>query len=299
MEEDLRWLKLDFPNCKESGTIPSAYLSLAKAGDMKLGRPLSRNVTEAVEEVFPGKQLYYGKQEHTRLVRIATGACEPGQIGDGFLTQDPRIVLGVTVADCLPIFLWDPQQNVRGLLHSGWKGTGILDEAIRLMQETFNTDPKELYVLFGPCIGVCCYSVPEERGKFFQKEFGKSSVQIRDGSGTGFGRSKQSLRTFESYDRISRSLHFLGLPIFSFRRQGQDSYNTNAGIILGVAGMNTFREVWKIILSKFWESMLKKRACPEIHKEQVIVIETPPKPELGDLAIPCSFAKYFVPLQRL
>ncbi|HOV37191.1 MAG TPA: polyphenol oxidase family protein [Spirochaetales bacterium] len=227
MEEDLRWLKLDFPNCKESGTIPSGYLSLAKAGDMKLGRPLSRNVTEAVEEIFPGKQFYYGKQEHTRLVRIVTEAYEPGQIGDGFLTQDPRIVLGVTVADCLPIFLWDPQQNVRGLLHSGWKGTGILNEAIRLMKETFNTDPKDLYVLFGPCIGVCCYRVPEERGKFFQKQFGKSSVQIRDGYWY------LNLVGANQYIAERYGIHTIALTglctscdrrFSSFRRQGPDSY---------------------------------------------------------------------------
>jgi arginyl-tRNA synthetase len=59
--------------------------------------------------------------------------------------------------------------------------------------------------------------------------------------------------------------------------------------------MNTFREVWKNHLIKILGEYAKQKGlAPESIQGQDIVIETPPKPELGDLAIPLfPFAKVF------
>lgn len=73
---------------------------------------------------------------------------------DGLLTATPRVVLGIYVADCGPIWIADPVRRVVGLLHSGKKGTeqDILGVAVKAMSQNFSSDPKDLVVVLGPCI---------------------------------------------------------------------------------------------------------------------------------------------------
>lgn len=73
---------------------------------------------------------------------------------DGLITNDPRVCLGIYVADCGPVYLVDPVRRVIALLHSGRKGTelGITKIAIEKMQREFGSDPADLVVQLGPCI---------------------------------------------------------------------------------------------------------------------------------------------------
>ncbi len=97
-------------------------------------------------------------------------------------TQAPRFmaaafpVATVTVADCMPIWLWDAASGAWGLLHSGWKGTGILEHAVRALLARRPGTAASMSVILGPAIGVCCYDVPEARAEAFEAEFGPASV---------------------------------------------------------------------------------------------------------------------------
>ena len=42
---------------------------------------------------------------------------------DGLLTNKKGISLSLRFADCTPILFYDPDKNVIGNIHSGWKGT--------------------------------------------------------------------------------------------------------------------------------------------------------------------------------
>ena len=42
---------------------------------------------------------------------------------DGIITNQPSVMIGVTVADCVPLLLLDPVRKVAAALHAGWKGT--------------------------------------------------------------------------------------------------------------------------------------------------------------------------------
>lgn len=179
------WLELSWsfpsrPHPQPLETLPSGYMSLACRGDFNLRSPFHTQVIREVEKMFPGKRFLYCQQEHTKIVRPVRMDDEPGQLGDGLVTRDDRVLLGITVADCLPILLWDPEHGVRGLLHSGWKGTGILKEAVLLMRNLYGTDPEALHVLFGPCIRACCYRVDAQRGQWFQSQFGNGAAESRD-----------------------------------------------------------------------------------------------------------------------
>lgn len=96
--------------------------------------------------------------------------------GDGLITTNSNLVPVVTVADCLPIYLYDPKTACRGVVHSGWKGTGIVREAIKLAEKEFGARAFDFSVVIGPHIHSCCYQVEQERLEFFTSNFGKSCI---------------------------------------------------------------------------------------------------------------------------
>ena len=42
--------------------------------------------------------------------------------GDGHITRQPGLLLTVTLADCVPVFIADPVHRAVALLHAGWRG---------------------------------------------------------------------------------------------------------------------------------------------------------------------------------
>jgi polyphenol oxidase len=106
---------------------------------------------------------------------------------DGFLTKDPGLVLTVTVADCIPVYLHDPVRKVVGLVHAGWRGIvlGVVEKTIGEMKEVFGSCPKDVSLCIGP--GICkehfsirgdvlCFF--EEWRSFVQKGRGEHHVDI-------------------------------------------------------------------------------------------------------------------------
>jgi purine-nucleoside/S-methyl-5'-thioadenosine phosphorylase / adenosine deaminase len=83
---------------------------------------------------------------------------------DGHLTRTPGLMLLVTVADCIPIYLIDRKRNAVGLLHAGWRGTaaGILRRGIDALVEVTGSPPADVVMHCG--VGICasCYEVGTE-----------------------------------------------------------------------------------------------------------------------------------------
>lgn len=80
---------------------------------------------------------------------------------DGLATRDPRALLAVHCADCVPIVLADPVRRAVAVVHAGWRGTadGAAGAAVRTMAGAFGSRPEELQAAIGPAIGPCCYAV--------------------------------------------------------------------------------------------------------------------------------------------
>lgn len=74
---------------------------------------------------------------------------------DGLLTQAPDLYLGFTVADCLPVFLFEPDLGLVGLIHCGWQGLAldILCKTCGKIRKNWGKDLKNLQVFIGP--GIC------------------------------------------------------------------------------------------------------------------------------------------------
>jgi hypothetical protein len=166
-----------------------ALLSFASEGDMKYGDPaLAGNRAAFLREAgIDPRDARALELKHTRnllfpsrgddldaLAREAGGA-------DGLILTDRGLAATVTVADCMPIWLLDRDSGAFGLLHSGWRGTGILSSALSALVAR-GSKPASISVILGPAIGPCCYAVPEERALAFAAEFGEHAASRQGGS---------------------------------------------------------------------------------------------------------------------
>lgn len=95
---------------------------------------------------------------------------------DGLITADKNIILGIFTADCMPVFMISDNNDIKGVIHSGWKGlaSGILENAISVFGRDFGIKPENLKVYIGPHIKECCYEV----GKDFESTF---NVKLNNG----------------------------------------------------------------------------------------------------------------------
>ncbi|MGH7559965.1 MAG: polyphenol oxidase family protein [Gemmatimonadales bacterium] len=82
---------------------------------------------------------------------------------DGHATATPGILLTVTVADCVPIYLLDPEERRIALLHAGWRGVaaGILEQGVELLR-TKGSPSERLRMHCGVAICGSCYEVGAE-----------------------------------------------------------------------------------------------------------------------------------------
>jgi len=82
---------------------------------------------------------------------------------DGIVTNQRGVMIGVCVADCVPILLYDPVKRVIAALHAGWKGTalGIAAKGVQALVTLFGSNPSDIRGGIGPAIGPCCYEVDE------------------------------------------------------------------------------------------------------------------------------------------
>ena len=110
--------------------------------------------------------------DHTHIVyNIKSAEDTKNKIGDGIITTNRSLIPTVTVADCMPLYLYDPVTGVFGIVHSGWKGTGIIVDAIELAKKNYGARVEDFCIIIGPHIRDCCYIVNEERAMWFSKNF--------------------------------------------------------------------------------------------------------------------------------
>lgn len=83
---------------------------------------------------------------------------------DGHSTAATGVMLLVTVADCVPIYLLAPNHGAIALLHSGWRGTalGILQRGVALLAARTGATPADLVMHAGVAISGPRYEVGSE-----------------------------------------------------------------------------------------------------------------------------------------
>lgn len=111
-------------------------------------------------------------QVHGDQIQVVT---EAGRIEgyDALITNQPNIFVGVTVADCTPILIYDTRTQAVGAVHAGWRGTvaQIVLKTLQTMQQVYHTQATDCYAYVGTCIDECSFEVGEEVAEQFSDEF--------------------------------------------------------------------------------------------------------------------------------
>jgi len=225
------------------GAMPTAAVSLLSAGDLVIGasdggsarRRLLGRLGIAEERVCSLHQV------HSMLVFSSDeiGYPETARIaseieGDGIVCPGGDAVLSVTVADCFPIFLADRRTGAFGIVHSGWRGTGIVVVALHRMAQDFGTFAEDVDAIAGPGIGPCCYNVPEERAELFRSSYGEECISVERGrSFLDLGRVNVSLLEAAGVHSVTRVANCTSCTPFlgSFRREGAGVYTHMLALI--------------------------------------------------------------------
>jgi hypothetical protein len=80
---------------------------------------------------------------------------------DAILTNRTDLAICIKTADCVPVFVVDRIKKVIAAVHAGWRGSalGITAKVVRLMQNSYGSEPQNILAAIGPSIGACCYEV--------------------------------------------------------------------------------------------------------------------------------------------
>lgn len=144
-----------------------AGFSLGLWTDEPVGQVMTRwrAFRAAFGERFPAIVLSH--QVHGTSVVWHGAAAAGWQITDGIdghVTAAPGLLLTVTVADCIPVYLVVPQKRVAALLHAGWRGIAghILERGIELLRREAHCRMGDIVMHCG--VGICgaCYEVGSE-----------------------------------------------------------------------------------------------------------------------------------------
>ena len=100
---------------------------------------------------------------------------------DGLRTTATGLMLGIMVADCVPVLVADVRLRVVGAFHAGWRGTaaGMVEQGIAGMMSEYGSRPEDMVGAVGPSIGGCCYTVGEEVRETFAGRFGYTEKLFR------------------------------------------------------------------------------------------------------------------------
>jgi uncharacterized protein, YfiH family len=103
---------------------------------------------------------------------------------DGLITARKNVYLSITVADCLPVIIYDFKKEIIGLLHCGWKGIEkkIIEKAVKKMKDIFDSGPQDIIAGIGPGIGICHFEVKED----LLEKFGSYPEAIRKEDGKNY-----------------------------------------------------------------------------------------------------------------
>jgi YfiH family protein len=101
---------------------------------------------------------------------------------DAMVTDTPELLLCVTLADCVPVVIFDPNRRVVGLAHAGWGGTvsRICSRTVEVMRERFDSDPAGIVAAIGPSIGPAGYEVGADVIQRANAAYGDRAAEILD-----------------------------------------------------------------------------------------------------------------------
>ena len=111
------------------------------------------------------------RQVHGARVVRAGAACEPAEEADAVVSTAAGVAACISIADCVPVLLADPETGAVAAIHAGWRGTlaRAAAAAVAALDEA-GAPAARLLAAVGPSIGPCCYEVSEDLAARFGAE---------------------------------------------------------------------------------------------------------------------------------
>lgn len=140
-----------------------------------------------VADAMGTESLVRMHQIHSGEVAVVTGPQDPTAEAprvDGLVTATPGLVLSVLTADCQPVLFADPNAQVIGAAHAGWRGTrdGVLDATVDAMED-LGADRANIVAVIGPTISQPAYEVGPEFFDDFLSRDSESGRYFANGEG--------------------------------------------------------------------------------------------------------------------
>ena len=178
------------------------------------------------------ENLILMQQVHGNNV-VTVGSKDAGTVipdCDAIITNDPKVTLGVRVADCLPISVTDKKSRTIGLIHAGWRGLEqkIIEKTLQNMIKDFSSNPKDLEIVIGPHICAKHYEVKADVSSKFSDYPG---AVLGNGDKVFLDLAKVaklqllSLGIKEENIKIDERCTFEDKKFFSFRRDRTEKRN--------------------------------------------------------------------------
>jgi YfiH family protein len=178
----------------------------------------------------------FPSQEHSVNVVIATN---PGHVDhcDSVITVEKDLFIAISVADCVPVLVYNSKLHIVAGIHAGWRGTvkKIVKKTIEKMIDLYHCRMEDIYAFIGPSAGVCCYEVGKDVARHFSPVYssavgnGKWKVDLKMENYhqlTGIGVPEKNIEVHPDCTICCSSLYH------SFRRDGKQS-----GRMLACIGM--------------------------------------------------------------
>ena len=225
------WLVHGFST--RTGGVTTAFRPGQRSGELNLGFSASDvrdNVLENRRRLLdalgaPEAKLITLRQIHSSLIRRVSPAdlerAQPWK-GDGFMTDEPGVLLGIQTADCIPVLVADVKRKAVAAFHAGWRGTlkRIVENGVGRMRLEFRSRPEDLVAAIGPGIAACCYAVGEEVRSEFLSQFAYAAALFTEVSASDPIREKYPLLFLTArapgHSNLGPSLH---LDLFEANRR--------------------------------------------------------------------------------
>src|SRR5487761_1903732 len=140
-------------------------------GDQQSNVDENRRLLFEAIGVPKGSKKVYQNQVHSSNVHLVNGDEGVVKESDALITSEPNVLLGVTVADCTPILLYEPKVRLIAAVHAGWRGTEqmIALATVRKMTE-LGAEPSNIFAFIGASASDEKYEVGLEVATLFEEK---------------------------------------------------------------------------------------------------------------------------------
>jgi YfiH family protein len=180
--------------------------------------------------------LVIPEQVHSNRIMVCDQAGSPERTDGLVSSNNYSVVLSIRVADCIPIYLADPDNNVIGLIHAGWRGLvdDIIFEALKNFKQ-IGCDPGNITAVLGHSIRQCCFEVGPDVAEKFSDQY----IQYKENNIPHVSLQEKVIGDLLISGMIISNIHDVGEC--SVHNEEFESYrrdSSNAGRMIAVIGFS-------------------------------------------------------------